>query len=131
MNYNIKQKGSAIVFTILILAVIMTITLTLIRILVPKIRAVNESVKSVVAIYAADSATEVCLFESRRRTTIPRTTPLLTNGALFTITSISHVNGSPVVVNITSNCMPLGPATFSFQAIGEYQGVTRALQISQ
>ncbi|MBI2674228.1 MAG: hypothetical protein HYX22_00620 [Candidatus Yanofskybacteria bacterium] len=48
------QRGSIIIFTVLMLSAILAITLTLTRIFIPKIRAITEAADSVGAVYAAD-----------------------------------------------------------------------------
>lgn len=54
-----------IIYTIIILSTVVMISLSLIRLLLPKFLIVRESVYSAMALYAADSAMEWCLFEQR------------------------------------------------------------------
>ena len=50
-----KQNGSIIIFTLLIMITVMVISITLMRLLIPKLRIVRESIYSVVAVYSAHS----------------------------------------------------------------------------
>jgi len=60
-NEILKQdRGSIIVFTVLMLTAILTITLTLTRIFIPRLRSITEATDSIGAVYAADSAMEWC-----------------------------------------------------------------------
>ena len=109
------------------MTVMLGIALALANLFIPKIRAIAEAGNSTRAIYAADSATEVCLYEARNNppTPIPRLPPILTNGATFTIASLS---ASPV--DVTNDCRPMG-LRFRFRALGSFGGVSRALEIAQ
>ena len=121
-----KQRGSIIIFSVLILTVVTAATLTLTAIFVPKIRTVGETINSAVAIFAADSAAELCLYEARQQPSSIVSRPLMTNGATFTIASLS---ASPL--DITPDCTILGSGSFEFRAVGTYNGVSRALELSQ
>lgn len=121
-----KQRGSIIIFSVLILTVVTAATMTLTAIFVPKIRTVGETVNSAVAIFAADSAAEMCLYEARQQPTTLVTRPLMTNDSTFTIASIS---ASPL--DITTDCTILGSGSFGFRAVGTYNGVSRALELTQ
>lgn len=129
---QLHQRGSILVFSILILAVMMATSMALARIFLPKIASVNQARNSVTAIFAADSASEFCLYEARKGvvpTPLPNppSTALMTNGAFFTIASLSA--GGEVAVS--DNCVVLGPKSFRFRATGVYNGVNRALEVSQ
>ncbi|MEK7525727.1 MAG: hypothetical protein AAB561_01800 [Patescibacteria group bacterium] len=121
-----KQRGSIIIFSVIILTVVTAATMTLTAIFVPKIRTVGETINSAVAIYSADSAAEMCLYEARQQPPTLITRPLMTNGATFTIASIS---ASPL--DITPDCTILGSGSFEFRAVGTYNGVSRALELTQ
>ncbi|MEK7616151.1 MAG: type II secretion system protein [Patescibacteria group bacterium] len=100
------QSGFALVVSILLVAVILSIALSLSAIFIPKIRIAAEAKNSVTAAYAAESALEWCLYSNRIE---PVPSPTMTNGSTFTITDCSV---SPV------------------KATGTYRGVTRAFEIS-
>jgi len=103
----------------------LSISITLANTFIPKLRSVVETSSSTKAIYAADAASEVCLFESRHQA-VPVSRPFLTNGATFTIASLS---ATPV--DVSNDCRVLGGVTFRFRALGTFGGVSRALEVSQ
>lgn len=102
------------------------ISLTLASIFIPKIRSIVETSNSTSAIYAADTGVEVCLYEARHNPAAPIPRPILTNGALFTIASISKPP-----VDRTNDCRPLGGSTFKIRVVGSFNNVSRALEVSQ
>lgn len=81
-------------------------------------------INGAIAIYAADSASEACLYEARKGSPVAR--PLMTNGSDFIIASRS----SPEVI-ITDNCTVLRSGPFSFRATGRFGGSSRALEVTQ
>lgn len=103
----------------MILGVILTITLSLGNIILPKIRSSNEAINSVAAIYAADSAVEWCLYTQRGR--LPAAIqPTMSNGATYTI---SFGSG-------TGTCA--GTETpLNHTITGTYREVTRAFKIEE
>jgi len=67
-----RQRGSILIYTILVLISITTISLALLRLFIPKFKVASESVSSVVAISVADSVMEWCLYSNRNgASTIP------------------------------------------------------------
>lgn len=120
------QCGSIIIFALLMLIVILTIAGALIDVFLPKIRIVTDAVRSTVAIFAADTGSEVCLYEARTQSPPIDRSTLLTNGATFSLASLSAS-----LVDITNDCRPLGQESFRFRAVGTYGTVSRALEVSQ
>jgi hypothetical protein len=59
---NDKQRGSVLLYTLLIMIATTTISIALMRLLLPKFRIVREAVSSTMALYAADSALEWCAY---------------------------------------------------------------------
>lgn len=113
------QKGSVLIFSVLMLGVILTITLTLGNTLLPRLRSTNESINSVVAIYAADSAVEWCLYTQRGKApSVPQ--PSMSNGANFIITFGA----------IPGTCAP-AEAPLNHTITGTYKDVTRAFKIEE
>ncbi len=112
------QKGSILIFSVLMLGVIITITLALGNIFLPRLRTSTEAINSVVAIYAADSALEWCLHEQRGR--LPSVTP-----PVISITGTTHVTyfGSGL-----ASCTPV-EEPLNHRAVGTYRGVTRSLEM--
>jgi hypothetical protein len=76
-----------------------------------------------IALYAADSAVEMCLYEAR--TPVNQPALVFDNGATIQITNSANQ------ADITDNCSVLGSASFGFRATGTYRGVRRTLEISQ
>ncbi len=141
MAYYREQQGSVIIFALIMLIVVLSISMGLINIFVPKLKSIQDASNSAVSIYAADTAVELCLYEARQQPAaiLPRTTPvgsppnygtILANGAVFSIASLS---ASPVYN--TNDCRPMGGATgeraFNIRSTGYYKGISRAFEISQ
>src|SRR3989344_219070 len=78
-SYN---RGSIIIFTLLMLSAILAITLTLTRIFLPRIRTITEATNSIGALYAADSAMEWCLYNNREKSPL-LVQPVMANGASY------------------------------------------------
>ena len=115
LNFKNNQQGSVIVFTVLILGSMLAITLALVAIYVPKLRAINDAgAGSVGAIYAADSGLEWCIYTNRQNPPLPQ--PILTNGATYNILPAS-----------SSVCTEL---PLNNQVVGTYHNVSRSLQVS-
>ena len=112
LNYNNREQGSILIFAVLMLGSILAISLTLAAIFLPKISIANRaSIGSVGAIYAADSGVEWCIYENRGHSAA---IPTMSNGASFSISpSSSACANEPLDATVQGN----------------YQGVTRALQV--
>ena len=118
-----NEKGSVILYAMLTMSAMLAIGLTLNALFLNKFKAALEQRDSVVAIYAADSSTEMCLYEARTNTDDP---PLvLDNGAIIQIEGLAGQG------DITADCSGLGSSSFGFRATGSYRGVRRTLEISQ
>ena len=102
------DRGSALVFTILLTIAIISITTTMAAIFLPKIKQSGEIRRSVGAVYAADTGIEHCLYVNR---VAPAPTPVFDNGATYTIT-------------------PPDCSSPPFKAVGKFQGVVRSLEVS-
>lgn len=110
-NYNNSQRGSVIIFAILLMASMLAISLTLAAIFIPKIQtARNAGSNSVDAFYAADSAIEWCIYTNRGNPALDA--PTMTNGASYSLDPS----------DCTSHPM-------DNTAVGTYHGVSRALQV--
>ncbi|MDO8496614.1 MAG: hypothetical protein Q7S43_04185 [bacterium] len=112
------QKGSIIIFAVLMLGVILTITLSLGNIFLPRLRTSTEAIDSIAAIYAADSALEWCLHEQRAR--LPA----------VGIPTIS-ITGTTYVLYFGSGLASctLTETPLNHRAVGTYRGVTRSLDM--
>lgn len=117
-----EQRGSVLIYAMLTMTVMLAIGLTLTSLFVSKLRAAAATRNAMVALYAADSATEMCLYEAR---TAADDNPLvLDEGVSFTITDGTNME-------ITEDCSVIGSASFGFRANGNFRGARRTLEISQ
>ncbi len=115
----VNQKGSVLIFAILMLGVILSITLALGNTFLPRLKSSGESINSVMAIYAADSAAEWCLYTQRAR--LPAVSqPVMANGATFSI----YYGSNPGTC--ASSESPL-----NHTITGTYRNVTRAFKIEE
>jgi len=111
-----------LLYALLSMSVMLAIGLSLTSLFIGKLRAAEAARDATVALYAADSASEACLYQAR----IGPTDPLsMDNGATFTITDVTKD------LDMTADCSKLGTASFDFRATGNYRGSSRALEISQ
>lgn len=117
MHIKNNEKGSIIIFTLLMVASILSITLTLVNIFIPRLRTYSESTSSTGALYAADSAMEWCLYTAREKPPLPQ--PVLSNGATYEI----YQNGTP------SDCP--GGETLDYRTVGTYRGVSRSYEVEE
>ena len=105
-----SQAGIAIITTVLLVGVMLSIVFTLSAVFIPKIRSASETKNSVTAIYAAESGLEWCLFKNNYPSTSPMPLqPIMDNGSTYTVTDCTS---SPV------------------HAVGTYRGVTLAFELS-
>jgi len=69
LNFNRKssssERGSVLIYSLLILIAIMIVSITLMRVFIPKLKLASQSISSTVALYSADSALEWCLYRQR------------------------------------------------------------------
>lgn len=116
-----EERGSILIFAVLMLSVILTITLTLVSIFAPKLRSISETASSVKAIYTADSALEWCLYNNRHpAASIPA--PVMSNNATYTI--LDSAGNS-------SDCNPQPAQPLDYRTIGSYGGVNRSFQVTE
>lgn len=103
-----QQDGIIIILTIIIIGFLLSMTLVLSAIFIPKVKTSAEIKRSTTAAYAAESAIEWCLYISRKGAIAA---PVMQNGATYT-------------PNLPASCVsPL-------KAIGTFQGVSRAFEVS-
>lgn len=107
----------------LTMSAMLAIGLTLSGLFIGKLKNAGAARDSTIAVYAADSAVEKCLYEARQKS--PQPAMVMSNGATYTIA------GEPGDTDVTNDCSVLGDATFQFRATGTYRGVRRTLEISQ
>ncbi len=112
-----NQKGSIIIFAVLMLGVILTITLALANIFLPRLRTSTEAINSVASIYAADSALEWCLHEQRAKS------PSVNTPTMSIVATYVIYFGSGL-----ASCTPI-ETPLNHRAVGTYRGVTRSLDL--
>lgn len=126
------QRGSVILYALLIIAVMLSISLALIGVTMVRHRSVSQAKLSTIALFASDSAVEMCLYEARYMLNYndPASTMndgTLNNGAAFTIEDVLNPG-----TMVQDDCSVLGSSSFSFRAVSSYFGtISRALEISQ
>ncbi len=119
MKTSNTQKGSVLIFSILMLGVILTITLSLANTLLPRLRSASDALNSVAAIYAADSGVEWCLYTQRARVpAVPQ--PVMSNGATYTILFGAGAG----------TCAP-AESPLNHTVTGTFRTVTRAFKIEE
>lgn len=106
MKHRNLQSGIAILASLLLAGIMISIMLVLMAIFIPKIRVASDVKNSTAAVYAAESALEWCLYIDRVDDTAPR--PVMSNGATF---EVSDCKVKPV------------------KATGTYRGISRAFEI--
>jgi Tfp pilus assembly protein PilX len=118
-NHNLKtnQDGVALLISLLLTGILISIVLTMSIIFLPKIRLAGDVKKSSAAFYAAESAIEWCLYINIKGGT-PPALPVMTNGSTF-------VNAATDVPPISADC-----SASSFKMTGNYQGISRSIEIS-
>ena len=113
------QKGSVLIFSMLMLGVILTITLSLANTLLPRLRSAGDALSSVAAIYAADSGVEWCLYTQRGRLpAVPQ--PVMSNGATYTF----------LFGALPATCAP-AENPLNHTITGTFRTVTRAFKIEE
>lgn len=115
---NNFQRGAILVFALLVMSMIMSITFAVLGILLPKIKIASDPLKSVSAVYAADSGLEWCLYKNRDKPDPPPIQSTLSTGATFTI----YFGSNPATCASTE--IPL-----NHRVVGNYSGVARSFEI--
>lgn len=119
-----REAGSILVYTMLTMAAMLAIGLTLNGIFVSKLRAAGATRNATVALYAADSGTELCLYAARTAT--PGLRLEMENGATVTVKNLT----SGADVTDCADPAQLDPNAIFIQVIGEYRRSARALEVS-
>ena len=149
MEYNTQQRGSVVIYSLIVSTVTLMVSLTLLSVFLPKIKSIRNAVDSVTAVYAADSAVETCIYEARTgavgNNTLYRSSPGEWNlfegytgefgsivpevsEALATITSLSFTGSD--TTDVTTGCSVLGTGNYKFKTTGTFRGVTRSIEIT-
>jgi hypothetical protein len=112
------NKGSIIIFTVLMLSAMLAISLTLTSIFIPKIKSIAEAADSIGAIYAADSAMEWCLYNNRGNNP-PLSQPIMANGSTYQIFRDGSLSTCP------------GGETLNYRTVGTFRRVSRSFEVSE
>lgn len=110
------------VYTMLILVSIMVISLALLRLIIPKVKIVREVGNSVVAVYAADTGMEWCLFSNRNNP----------SSIAVPAKPISLVTVPGVTIQYYQNSNPTNcpfDAVINFRTVGNYRGISRSFEV--
>lgn len=99
----------AIITSVLLVGVILSIVFSLSAIFIPKLRSAADVKNSTAAAYAAESLLEWCLYQYR---TGDIARPVMSNGSTYSIINPEDCLVSPV------------------RATGTYRGVTRAFELT-
>lgn len=120
-NEDLSEQGSILIYSILVLASILTISIALLNLFIPKFRIARESVNSIVAVFAADSALEWCIFSNRDD---PLTQPAVPSQPAISIVGVSY----QIYRDSSVTTCPSGE-TLNYRAVGNYRGISRSLEI--
>lgn len=119
-NNEQRQRGAALIVSVLYVAVMLAIVLALTAAILPKLRSSAVSKNSVAALYAAESGLEWCLYYYVLDAD-PGQLPQMNNEA-----EITNENGQPFD---EADCAAL-QAHLPVKVLGTYNGTTRAFEIS-
>ena len=109
-------------FSILILAVIMSITFAILGIFIPKIKIAADPIKSIAALSAADSGLEWCLYINRGNPLPePLPKPVFGNGEVVEV-----YFPSAGIAQATCN---VAETPSDHRSVGSYLDISRSLQI--
>ena len=122
MNANTTQRGSILIYSVLMLGVILTITLALGNMLLPRLKTAGNAINSTAAEYATDSALEWCLYTQRGRSPAIGQ-PTMANGATFAM----YYPGS---ANTLATCAPT-ETPLNHRVVGTYRGVSRSFIVEE
>lgn len=112
-----------VIYAMLMMFVFLSIGISLISAFVGRLKIASQMNSAIKALYVADSAVELCLFEARQGQNEPAL--VWSSGQTYQLVNLSSST------EITSNCTGLGTGAFSFRATGTAGGVRRALDITQ
>jgi len=115
MRQHKSQQGLALISAVLLSTVLLGIIFTLTAIFLPKIQVAREHKKSVVALYAAESGIEWCIYVINKGAA---DFPIMVNGAEI----LDILYNTPVA--------PADCADDPLKVLGRYQGVLRSFEIA-
>ncbi len=110
MNKNKREKGIALLLTMIILSATMLTATLIATIVIIQFKLSSDINNSTIAIYAADSGVEWQLYQVRNGASVP--VPVMSNGATITTT----VTGSS--------------PNFTIKSLGAYKEVKRQFEVN-
>lgn len=123
---NVGQRGSILIYTILVLISVTTISLALLKLFIPKFKVASESISSVVAISVADSVMEWCLFSNRDD---PAGPPVVPPQPTFSISTANFPITYQIYRGGVVSVCPSGETPLDYRTVGNYRGISRSLEI--
>lgn len=106
-----NQNGQMILFVMIILGIMVSISLAIGAIFIPKIKLLSDIKNSVGAVFSAESGLEWCLYNNQIKPVPTPPAPTMSNGATFQLTP--------------ANC-----SGDTIRAVGTYKGTVRAFEVS-
>jgi len=119
MKSHKKQKGSVVIFCLIILVFIVGIAITIFSFFIPKLKASSDAINSIVAIYAADSGMEWCLYINRDNPS-PPSQPTLPSGVTLNIYNSS--SGS------SSDCTE---SSINHRSVATFRNISRSFEVNE
>lgn len=113
-NYK-KQSGLAVIVSVLLMGIFLSVVLTLSAIFIPQLKTSGEVKRSSAAAYGAESAIEWCLYVNRKSSV---QFPIFENG-------VTVINGITNQSFVQADC-----AGNVFKAVGTFQNITRSFEVS-
>jgi hypothetical protein len=118
-----RESGSILIYAMITMTVMLAIGLTLTALFIAKLRSAGATRNATVAIYAADSGVEMCLYEARAAV---NDAPLVfASGAMLEIK-----DAVPPNPDITDDCSVLAGLPLGFRSTGKFRSTQRTLEIS-
>jgi Tfp pilus assembly protein PilX len=118
------QRGSILLYAMIAMTIMLAIGLAIVSLFIGEMKIISAAKDSIISLYVADSAAEMCIYAIRQETSVAPIT--FTNGATYQI--VSNGPGNP---DITNECEILSSTSFGFRATGTFRGIRRTLEISQ
>ena len=118
---RLSERGSILIYSVLIMAAIVSMAITLVRTIIPKLYITREAIYSAVAIYAADSAMEWCIFSNRDD---PASQPQVPPQPTLSISGVSYqIYRDSSISSCTSG------QSINYRTVGNYRGISRSLEV--
>ncbi len=117
MNKNKREKGIALLLTMIILSAVMLIAMLIATVVVIQFKLSSDVNYSMITIYAADSGVECQLYKIRQVASLD----CYTDGGQLVMS-----NGATISTTVTGNCL----LNCTVKSLGAYKEVKRQFEIS-